>query len=54
VMVVLAALAVLAFVFVSRFLPETRHLSVEQVVDVFEQQQAAGTPGHRSAKVQLG
>ena len=54
VMVVLAALAVLAFVFVSRFLPETRHLSVEQVVDVFEQQQSSGTPGHRSAKVQLG
>jgi len=40
VMVVLAGLAVLAVLFVSRFLPETKNLSVEQVVEEFEKQSA--------------
>ncbi|HEU5044317.1 MAG TPA: sugar porter family MFS transporter [Nocardioidaceae bacterium] len=54
VMVVLAGLAVVAFVFVSQYLPETRHLSVEQVVEVFEQQQGASpTKGRRAAGVKL-
>lgn len=38
VMVIFAALALLAIVFVARFLPETKGLSVEQVVTVFEEQ----------------
>jgi len=42
VMVVLAGFAVLAFLFVSRYLPETKNLSVEQVVAVFDEQQRAG------------
>ncbi|MBO0812251.1 MAG: sugar porter family MFS transporter [Microlunatus sp.] len=40
VMIVLAALALLAVIFVARWLPETKNLSVEQVVEVFERQQA--------------
>lgn len=42
VMVIFAALAVLAIVFVARFLPETKGLTVEQVVTVFEEQAAGG------------
>ncbi|HET7356329.1 MAG TPA: hypothetical protein VFJ09_06595 [Nocardioidaceae bacterium] len=42
-----------ALVFVSQYLPETRHLSVEQVVDVFEQQGASTTTGRRAAGVKL-
>ena len=41
VMVLFAGLAVVAIVFVARFLPETKGLSVEEVVTVF-QGQAAG------------
>ncbi|HLN76706.1 MAG TPA: sugar porter family MFS transporter [Nocardioidaceae bacterium] len=41
VMVLLAGLSVLAVAFVARFLPETKHLSVEEVVAVFEEQSAA-------------
>jgi MFS transporter, SP family, arabinose:H+ symporter len=44
VMVCFAALAVLAIVFVARFLPETKGLSLEQVVTVFEQQAAHSKP----------
>jgi SP family arabinose:H+ symporter-like MFS transporter len=51
VMVLLAGLAVVALGFVARFLPETKHLSVEQVVRVFEQQQATTTTG-RTPSVQ--
>jgi SP family arabinose:H+ symporter-like MFS transporter len=40
VMVLFAGLAVLAIVFVARFLPETKGLSVEEVVTVFEEQAA--------------
>ena len=40
VMVLFVALAVMAMVFVARFLPETKNLTVEQVVTVFEQQAA--------------
>jgi SP family arabinose:H+ symporter-like MFS transporter len=40
VMVVFAALAVVAIAFVARFLPETKGLSVEEVVTVFEHQAA--------------
>ncbi len=47
VMVSFAVLCVLAIGFVSRYLPETKNLSVEQAVHVFEQQ-AAGQPAHRS------
>ena len=43
VMVILAALSVLAIVFISKFLPETKSLSVEEVVAVFDRQ-AAGEP----------
>ncbi len=42
VMVIFAALAVLAIVFVARFLPETKGLTVEKVVTVFEEQAAGG------------
>ena len=41
VMVLLAGLAVLAVAFVARFLPETKHLSVEEVVAVFEEHSAS-------------
>ncbi|MGZ4504255.1 MAG: sugar porter family MFS transporter [Nocardioidaceae bacterium] len=41
VMVLFAALSVLAIVFVARFLPETKNLSVEEVVAVFEEQAGA-------------
>jgi sugar porter (SP) family MFS transporter len=40
VMIILAALSLLAVIFVARFLPETKNLSVEQVVDVFERQRS--------------
>ena len=43
VMVILSALSVLAILFIVRFLPETKSLSVEEVVAVFERQ-AAGEP----------
>ncbi len=43
VMVILAALSLLAMLFVKRFLPETKVLSVEEVVEVFDRQ-AAGEP----------
>ena len=43
VMVILSALSVLAIVFISKFLPETKSLSVEEVVAVFDRQ-AAGEP----------
>ncbi|MGZ4470741.1 MAG: hypothetical protein ACXVXM_02135 [Nocardioidaceae bacterium] len=40
-MVLFAALSVLAILFVARFLPETKNLSVEEVVAVFEEQAGA-------------
>lgn len=40
VMLILAFLALLAVIFVARFLPETKNLSVEEVVRVFERQRA--------------
>ncbi|QWZ09887.1 sugar porter family MFS transporter [Nocardioides panacis] len=43
VMVLLAVLSVLAFAFVFRFLPETKGLSVEEVVALFDEQ-AKGAP----------
>jgi MFS family permease len=43
VMVILSTLSVLAIVFISKFLPETKSLSVEEVVAVFDRQ-AAGEP----------
>jgi MFS transporter, SP family, arabinose:H+ symporter len=48
VMVLLAALAVLAVIFVARYLPETKMLSVEQVVKVFERQGVGGSGGTAS------
>ena len=45
VMVLLAVLSVVAVLFVSRFLPETKHLTVEEVVQVFEEQAASTKPG---------
>src|SRR5215469_547737 len=45
VMVSFAVLCVVAVGFVSRYLPETKRLSVEQAVHVFERQ-AAGKPAH--------
>jgi hypothetical protein len=38
VMVLLSALSVLAILFVLRFLPETKGMSVEEVVSLFEEQ----------------
>jgi MFS transporter, SP family, arabinose:H+ symporter len=43
VMVLLSGLCVLAILFVHRFLPETKELSVEEVVAVFDRQ-ATGEP----------
>jgi MFS family permease len=43
VMVCFAVLAVLAIAFVARFLPETKGLSVEEAVHVFERQAVAGS-----------
>jgi SP family arabinose:H+ symporter-like MFS transporter len=51
VMVLLSGLAVVAIAFVARYLPETKHLSVEQVVSLFEEQQKGTTPG-RTPSVQ--
>lgn len=48
VMVVLAALSVVAVLFVTKFLPETKVLSVEEVVELFEEQ-AAGSPASAPA-----
>ena len=50
VMVLLSGLSIVAVVFVSRFLPETKHLSVEQIVAVFEEQ--SGT-SERTPSVQV-
>jgi hypothetical protein len=44
-MVLLAVLSVVAIGFIFRFLPETKTLSVEEVVTLFEQQ-AKGSPSH--------
>jgi len=49
VMVLLAGLAVVAVAFVTRFLPETKHLTVEQVVAMFEEE--SGSSG-RTPSVQ--
>ena len=43
VMVILSALSLLAIGFISKFLPETKGLSVEEVVQVFEKQAAEST-----------
>jgi hypothetical protein len=43
VMVSFAGIAVLAIVFVARWLPETKGLSVEEAVSVFERQAEGGT-----------
>ena len=43
VMVMLSALSVLAIAFIFRFLPETKGLSVEEVVSLFDEQ-ASGAP----------
>jgi hypothetical protein len=40
VMVILSALSLLAIVFIAKFLPETKSLSVEEVVAVFEREAA--------------
>jgi hypothetical protein len=47
-MVCFAVLAVVAIGFVYRFLPETKGLSVEQAVQVFEREAAGGRPGVRA------
>jgi MFS transporter, SP family, arabinose:H+ symporter len=44
VMVSFAVLSVLAIGFVARFLPETKGLSVEEAVQVFERQAGAAQP----------
>jgi sugar porter (SP) family MFS transporter len=44
VMVLFAALSVLAILFVARYLPETKELSVEEVVAVFERQASSSPP----------
>jgi MFS family permease len=49
VMVLLAGLAVVAVAFVTRYLPETKHLTVEQVVAMFEEE--SGSSG-RTPSVQ--
>lgn len=46
VLAIFAALSVVAILFVSRFLPETKHRSVEEIIELFEQQvRGRGTPG---------
>ena len=42
VMVVFAGLCALAIVFIWKFLPETKNLPVEEIVQVFERQQKEG------------
>jgi MFS transporter, SP family, arabinose:H+ symporter len=49
VMLLFTGLAVLAFLFVARYLPETKGLSVEEVVQVFERQSGATSPPASSA-----
>jgi MFS transporter, SP family, arabinose:H+ symporter len=46
-MVCFAVLCVLAIGFVNRFLPETKGLSVEQAVDVFEREASGSDPTPR-------
>jgi len=46
-MVSFAFLCVVAIGFVYRFLPETKGLSVEQAVHVFEREAAGGRPAER-------
>ena len=48
VLVVFASLALLAIVFVWKFLPETKGLPVEDIVKIFERQQQAGPLGGSS------
>ncbi|MDQ6772263.1 MAG: sugar porter family MFS transporter [Candidatus Dormibacteraeota bacterium] len=43
VMVAFAVLCILAILFVARFLPETKNLSVEEVIALFEKQAASGS-----------
>jgi MFS transporter, SP family, arabinose:H+ symporter len=49
VMLLFSVLSVLAFLFTRQFLPETKGLSVEQVVDVFERQSAESGVGSSSS-----
>jgi len=49
VMLLFTGLAVLAFLFVARYLPETKGLSVEEVVQVFERQSGTTSPPASSA-----
>lgn len=51
VMVLLAVLSAVAVLFVSRFLPETKVLSVEEVVQVFEKQASGGGVDLKSPSV---
>ena len=50
-MVLLSALSVLAIAFIFRFLPETKGLSVEEVVSLFDEQAsgASARPGPHPA-----
>ena len=52
VLVCFAALAVLAIVFVWKFLPETKGLPVEEIVRIFEQHPAS--PGTAPATTEAG
>jgi MFS transporter, SP family, arabinose:H+ symporter len=51
-MVVFAGLCALAIVFVWKFLPETKGLPVEEIVQLFEREQRGGSGGVKVATVQ--
>jgi hypothetical protein len=50
VMVILSALSLLAIGFIAKFLPETKGLSVEEVVAVFDEQAAESHVQHGSPR----
>jgi hypothetical protein len=48
-MVLFAALSLTAIGFVYRYLPETKHKSVEEITRIFEDQAGSGRPTSRPA-----
>jgi MFS transporter, SP family, arabinose:H+ symporter len=50
VLVIFAALSVIAIAFVHRYLPETKHRTVEEITEIFEEQASWGRPAGRSSE----